>query len=240
MEKANRLILYFKKHFIFYLLAVIGVTAFFAHETFMIDDWRNTDEGKQWSLAKDEALIALDNLKESSKGTEAYLIYKQKADYRDKLRIDLDQVIEESKFFGFTDFQHFVGEFGWALGLFLYALFNLVLTFLRKPSSFFADVVYHVTHITISVFFLRWCFNRKDFLIPEYFAYNILTVLMVVISTYLFVRYKQRIYKGMQSKVKTLFSFIYSLDPFIKRKKLDDFAINRIKVTEEVILEKDE
>ncbi len=179
------------------LLAVAGVTANFAHETIIGDDWTKTEKGQLFQEAKAEALVALDKVKEVAKGTQEYADYAEKAAFRDALMSDVNKEIENNKFYGFRDFQQFMGEFGWAFGLGMYSLFNLILVFIRKPKSMYGESLYHVTYLTISIFFIRWCFNRKDFFLYEYFAYNILTAGLTVISVYILVRYKEKKYKGL-------------------------------------------
>lgn len=173
---------------------MIGVTAFFAHETIAPEDWSKTQLAERWEAAKQRRTEALEVLKEMAKGTPQYDAYIKEKEATDIEFAKLEQHIESVKFLNFNDLQQWLGEFGWAMGLFIYSLYNLVMVFIRKPNTFFGESLWHTSHITVAIFFIRWSFNRKDFLIMEYFTYNILTAVLVVLATYLLVRHKEKIY----------------------------------------------
>lgn len=202
-----------KVNILYFILAVVLATAFFAHETIIIDNWKNHEKGQLFTKQKKEALKSLGEFKQVYSHTPEYKAYKLKADARDKTQAELKPIIESYKFGSYKTFQQWVGEFGWAFGLFIYSLFNLVLSFIRKTKTHFGEITLHFTIITIAIFFIHYTFQVYDFSSLRYFVMNILMACGCVVSSYLFVRYKSRYYKSLISNIRLLTRFIVENKP---------------------------
>ena len=61
------------------------------------------------------------------------------------------KLLSEKKFLGFDNFQMFLGEFGWALGLLLYSFFNLFRSFSNNRVS--GELIIHSTLLYIGLFY---------------------------------------------------------------------------------------
>lgn len=182
-----------KGNFIYYIIAVVCATAFFAHETIVLDYSNITNATTKWEASKEKRTMALEAIKNSVDGTQLhdqYLIEKEAT------QKDYDALMDEHakmEFLKFKSFQEWLGEFGWALGLFIYSFFNLCSSLIRRSKTLVPETILHSTLITIAVFFISWSFNRGDFSLPKYFIFNILTAALTVWSAHLFVKYKEKI-----------------------------------------------
>jgi len=105
--------------------------------------------------------------------------------------------------------QHFLGEFGWALGLLIYSLFNLSLAFIRKNKSYLGEVILHSTLTFIAIYFINWAFQKaNDYSKTTYVLYAIVTAIIIVYGTYLLVQYKNNYFNTLKESVKSLIDFI--------------------------------
>lgn len=200
-----------KKNITYFILAVVLATAFFAHESVLYISNEAEIATSEWQALKAKRTIALDAIKTSVEGTPLYDAY-----YKEKIASDIAynkllNILESEKFLGFNNKKQFLSEFGWALGLFIYALFNLVLAFIEKPKTLIGKVFLHITLLTIALFYLRWCFfkSNEDYLAPKYIAFNILTAGLILIATYFFVSVKTRYGNMLQEKIKDLVAFLF-------------------------------
>lgn len=209
---------------------MVLATAFFAHETVAIDNWTSSEINQVYQKQKKEALVALKELKEASKTTKEYIKYKEKADVRDKTFALLNAEIESYKFGSYKTFQQWLGEFDWGLGLFIYSLFNLILSFIRKTKTHFGEITLHFTIITIAIFFIHYTFQRHDFSDLIYLLMNIGMGVGCVVSAYLFVRYKEEAYNKLQMALNAISRFAFiGVKKYIDPAKIEDYKKDSIK-----------
>lgn len=195
-----------KKNIIYYIIAVICITAFFAHET-IISKSETIDEATLiWETAKKKRTIALSKVKEITKGTAEYENYLLEKKNTDIVYNDLLLKYEEAKFLSFDNFQQFVGEFGWALGLFIYSLSNFVLSYKEKNDTFFGKAILHITLIYVSLFYLRWTFKGEDYRTFTYIFNNFLCVIGLILSTYCIMKSLKK-----NSKLNHLINWIFEI-----------------------------
>jgi len=159
--------------------------------------------------AKKQRTIKLNELKESAKSSaeyKAYLIEKNKTDEAFR---ELKNVMEKETFLGFKNLQHFLGEFGWALGLLIYSLFNLSLAFIRKNKSLKGEIILHSTLTFIALYFINWAFQKaNDYSKITYVLYAIVIAIIIVYGTYLLVNHKNNYIHTLKGSVRSLIDFI--------------------------------
>lgn len=174
-----------RKRYLSYLLAVICVAAFFAHE-FLPDTPQSYQiELNKHKEAKKNRTVALNNLKEAGKHTPEYALYLIEKEKTDIAYANALAAKDEIRFLSFQDFQQFVGEFGWALGLFLYSIYNVVIALSRsRESESNGSVILHSVLVFISLYFISWAFFASDFSKTTYVITSVaLTSLMILASS---------------------------------------------------------
>lgn len=181
MEKGN---LRNKKNIIYYLLAVICVTAFFAHETIASDSENISNATTVWETAKKKRTLALSSVKELAKGTKEHEIYVMEKENTQRAYDELLLKYEEAKFLNFNNFQQFLGELSWSLGLLIYALANFVIAIIEKKETVFGKIIFHCTIIYISLFYIGWAFRMGDYGTGVYFFNNFLCVIGIFFATF--------------------------------------------------------
>lgn len=223
-----------KQNAIYFLGAVALATAFFMHETIASEPDAVVESREAWQIAKDKRTAALDALKDAMVGTELYNAYKLEADATDVAYDKLNAAKADAEFLGFKSVQQFLGEFGWCLGLFLYAMINIIGTIKRKSSFYFGELFFHTSLIFISLFFVRWCFNpAQDLAEIDYILANILIAVTVVIAMYFYIANQNKLIRGLKANIRVLtHALSIGVRPFIKESKKDSyvkFYINTIK-----------
>lgn len=210
-----------KNYIIGILLAVVISTAFFAHKYLPTYHEDIAEETIQWQSDKKIRTEKLNAVKEFSKGSQEYFEYSLASYKTDRSFQILNEKIDSVRFGAFKHYQYFWGEFGWALGLFIYALIKMIKSFVRKQTN---DIFEDFTILTIAVFYLRWCFNKEDFFLTEYLIYNIATSITLSFSLYLIINYKTRYIRYLENKVENLKVCIKDLNGFIwkTRSKVND------------------
>lgn len=215
-----------KNNLPYFVLAVVVATAFFAHETLVNDYTAYNDANDYYTEVNNEKVEAWLKLEETIKENPLYQDYKEKELKSTEAYNTALAEYEKHKFLEFRSFQDFMNEFGWACGLFLYSMINLILAFIRKSETLIGRIVFHTTLVCVSLFFIRWCFMKQDFGQFTYIATNIVLALALSYSAYLFVRIKEKNYLTLKSIIRRLFDFIIIDTP----DKIDQSKINEYKV----------
>jgi len=190
-------------------LAVVCTTAFFIHEVF-------PDKSKSYSEAfnkhyseKQKRTTLLNDFKKKYENTPEYKVYYQQKIITDKAWKEFGEVKSKRRFLGFVDIQQFIGEFGWAFGLFIYALFNFINTYIEPNRSRKGKLFLHFTLITISLYFVYWAFYQyQDFEKSTYLLFSIITSILIAFGVYL-IQHKRYIqYKSYQLNHQDLIGFM--------------------------------
>lgn len=227
-------------------MAVVIATAFFAHET-IVDEYSGINKANaDYSVLYNQSKEARDLLIESTKGTPLYIDYIAKFEAANESYKTVTSEYAKIKFLEFSSFQQFMGEFGWAFGLFMFSLFALIITFHNKSETLIGRAVFFSTPLFISIFFLRWCFKHEDFSKPSYIIANLVTAFALIYSAYIYVNWKGKYVEKLKEKIaylenslKKAFSFIYEETDdkeWIRKEKIKEHAIRRLEVTEEIVL----
>ncbi|WP_348747804.1 hypothetical protein [Tenacibaculum sp. 190524A02b] len=196
------------KQIVPYILAVVCATAFFAFE-FAPDKTKAYQEAKANHLERKKArTLALSKVKEAAKDTEVYKLYLKEKKATNEAWLEYLEVRKKEKFLGFRSFQQFLGELGWVLGLFIYALFNLFRSYVEEKQNK-GIIVLHGTLIIIACFYLYWIFQPfQDVNKISYYIMAVLTGLLVCSAVYLMAKYKFTQVHKLQLTIRNLFDFI--------------------------------
>lgn len=157
----------------------------------------------------------------------------------------LNQKKEDSRIFGWLTWKRFGAGFGVRLP---YLLFSLLISWLiskintRSNKNLKNTFLYiQITCYTSAFYQLIWCFwYSQDYPLKAYLWFAIALCMFLSVLFVYFINYRELFKHKFELKIKTLFTFIYSLNTknVIKEEKEEEFAISRIEVTDEVILEK--
>lgn len=213
-----------KNNYGYFIIAVVLATAFFAHETIVSDYTYMYAASAVFNAKNEQNTLALKNIKKAVKGTPVYneylIINKEKNEAHAALMGEYDKL----KFLEFKTFRQFLGEFGWAFGLFIYGLFNLIKAFIRKTKTFVGEVALHTTIIFISIFFMRWCFKHEDFMQVDYILINLFTALSLCYAAHLFIRVKERLFYKFKNGFHAVSAFMMKdAKKFVDKDKLLDY-----------------
>lgn len=255
--KTNSIIQTIKHYLTYVVLAVVIATAFFIHEGFSPIPDEFYQAKANWQAAKSEYNNALDKLKDLNAqlyngsitteefSTRQYALFD---DYTkaNKKKNDLHEIAteiqSEAKFLHFKSFQFFLGEIGWASGLFLYALVNLFNTFYLKTRyvkrEFAGKILLHSTLLFIGCFYTFYVFySKKDFSPIWYFlAMALCSVTLVIASKYITDSYIKRT-EYLRENIQKLIAFIHR----VKNKYYKKVAMEAMYAEEkDVILDRDE
>lgn len=201
-----------KTNFIYYLMAVVVTTAFFIHETVIPESKNVSSLRSEWLSFRKESRSELKKIKEASKNTDIYQVYQQKKYKTDVAFEKLKKAKKEDKFLQFDNLKLFMGEFGWAFGLFLYSLFNLILSFIRKTKAYFGEITLHSILLYISFFYLRWTFLEKDYSNFQYLFTCLICTIGIIYSTYLLLRIKDKYLESLRNnKLSILVNWILDI-----------------------------
>ncbi|SHJ44851.1 hypothetical protein [Aquimarina spongiae] len=205
-------------------MAVVCSIAFFTYEFIPQNSQEFKDALAAHKSAKAERTKALNALKKSQEGTPLYNEY-----YKQKVKTDRAfeayRIAEQKEhFLAFDNLKQFLGEFGWALGLFIYSLFNVFVTFLRKEKKWPGEIALHGTLIFISFYFIAYCFKMKDFEAYQYIVSAFLMSCFIVTATYYLVRYKNQYISSLRRNNERLLRNIKRATRFIVRDTRKDWV----------------
>jgi hypothetical protein len=199
--------LFYKYFHIF--LAVVCATAFFIHE-FIPDVNESYDIAlNKTKIEKDKRSVLLNKLKVAHKYSPEYIAYYAQKIKFDKAWEEFQNVRKDISFLGFEDFQQFIGEFGWAVGLFIYALFNFINTFIEPNRSRKGKLFLHFTLITIALYFIYWAlYHYQDFEKTTYLIFAVITSILISIGIYLIHQKRYKLINSYLLNHKDLVGFI--------------------------------
>lgn len=196
----------------------------------LMPDEVNEAEAK-WETAKSKNAVALNALKQLNfdlrKGniTTEEFHKKQPALVDDYANINqeknnLYQILAESeseaKIFHFRSLHYFIGEIGWAAGLFLYALVNLFNTFYLKnryiKREYTGKILLHSTLLFVGCFYIAYVFHSElDFAKIWYFIAMVLcTITLVFASKFIMNTYLKRT-EYLRENIDRLLNFIFRI-----------------------------
>ena len=178
-------------------------TAFFIHMSFPLIPDDLYQAKTNWEAAKAENTTALNALKQLSfdlhqgkitlnEFTERHPALVEAYTQINQKKNELYKIYEggksEAKFLQFGTFQLFLGEIGWAVGLLLYAFFNLLYVFYLKKAhnniKVKGRIILHSTLLFIGLFYTCYVFySKKDFSREWYFGAMVLSTIALIIAS---------------------------------------------------------
>lgn len=185
------------------------VTAFFVHEFFTPNSTEVEIARAEWAEAKALRTQHLEVLKEMAKGTAEYTQYLEAKVKTDQLFYKLNAAKQNQVFLGFNSFQQFLGEFGWAFGLLLIAMYLTVKDVSRNSKTLKAEMLINGSIFTIALFFIFWAIQpNKDYPKYMYVLFSILTSTIGCIGFYLLVKYKSSFVLSLKNIIRKQFDFL--------------------------------
>lgn len=223
------------KNIPYLLIAVLLGTAFFAHESVIFENYDSINKANsKYRSALSIMEKKRDSLIETLKGSDIYIEYKTAQNDATRAYEPVRIAYEEIKFYEFNSLQQFVGEFGWALAVFIYSLINLIITFFKKDETILGKTFLHATILCISIFFIRWCFTHEDFSKATYIVVNVLSTTFLIISCYIYVAYKEKRINDLKVIVHDALGVIFDYLPFISTDKKPEMEIDAGKLVKQV------
>ncbi|CAL2105764.1 conserved membrane hypothetical protein [Tenacibaculum sp. 190524A02b] len=189
-------------------VAVAIVTAFFIHEIPPNKSKAYLEAKENYLNSREERTIALERLKNISKNTSEYKEYKKQAKKADEKWAILKKVKQNDSFLGFKNFQHFLGEFGWAFGLFIYSFSCFIIS--CKERNGFKDIkLLHIPVIFISIFYIIYTIQP----FPDYpkIAYIFTAVILTIflsISVYIVASKNLNSIFSLKENIRDLVGFV--------------------------------
>ncbi len=191
-----------------YLIAIICILSFFSSSFFPSKSEKFLTAKKTHIQAKAKRTIALENVKKIAIGTKEYELYLKEKLAADLAWEELNRIAEEDKVFNFTSIHQFFYSFGWAFGVFLYAIFNLFRVYTSNPNDIGYKVL-HTTILSISIFYMCWIFQPlRDLSVVSYYFASAVTATLISYSVYLMSKYNFSDIGKLQLLLKDVFDFI--------------------------------
>ncbi|WP_438423211.1 hypothetical protein [Aquimarina macrocephali] len=199
-----------KNNIIYYIIAMVCSVAFFVHEFVPKNSQEYKDIVAKHSQAKSKRTEALNILKKSAEGTVAHNNYQKEKNNTDKVWEEYLVIEKEEHFLNFDNFKQFLGEFGWAFGLLIYSIFNIVMVQLRKRNSKTGETILHSTLLFISLYFINWTVLPGDYEKTTYIAFALAMTVLITFSVYLLLKAKTRYVNSLLLNIKDLVGFVFN------------------------------
>ena len=177
---------------------------------------------KEHNEAKKQRTIALNKVKEFTKGSVEYTTYLKTKKEADLAWNKLNVVKDNDRYFGFTNKQQFFGEFGPWFCFFVYALFNLSRSFYFERKNIGMKVL-HGLIISGTIFYFFWMFQQfQDFSKFMYYFMTLISAAVVVHAVLLFTKYREHRINRLKRKQLELSKFTFlNTKPEKKKEMLD-------------------
>lgn len=190
MEEVSRLQIWTKiRKILTYLLLVFCATSFYSHKFIAAYDDDLLNSKKEYEEAKAENTIALSKVKTLAIGTKEYENYKKVSLKKKKAHSVFVKKLNNNKFLVFKSFQHFIERFGLIFCVFIYALYNLIKSYLRERKNFGAKAI-HLFIISVCFNYFFWIFQKfQDFSKITYILMTLVSAFLVVIGVSLITKY---------------------------------------------------
>ncbi|CAL2105669.1 conserved membrane hypothetical protein [Tenacibaculum sp. 190524A02b] len=197
-----------------FFIAIICAILFYSHQFIPEFDKEYKQAEQLYNEAKKKNTLALTKIKEYSKGTILYQEYKEVNAAKKEAFKNWNKVIEKNKVFGFKSIRYFIERFGLMLCIFMYALYNLIKSYLREPKNIGAKFI-HTFIISITFFYFYWIFQQfQDVSRFTYYFMTVFSAILVTLAVYLITKYnKDRITKLRQQLLKVSLHSLRNVRP---------------------------
>ena len=142
--------------------------------------------------------------------------YIQISEERKRLHKIALEIQSEAKFLHFKSFQFFLGEIGWAVGLLLYALINLLHSlYVRNryfKKEFTGKILLDSTLLFVGCFYTFYVFYTKDdFSKTIYFVAMLVCTVMLILASKLIVDTYSKMHQYLRDNINSLIAFIFRI-----------------------------
>ncbi|CAL2086769.1 hypothetical protein [Tenacibaculum sp. 190524A02b] len=196
------------------MVAIACATLFYSHQFIPERSERyNIAQNEYKSLKKEKDKILID-LIETTKGTDIYRKFKESRKNTYLAWDNYQKVKKEEKVLGFQSIRYFIERFGLMLCIFMYALYNLIKSYLREPKNIGAKFI-HTFIISITFFYFYWIFQQfQDVSRFTYYFMTVFSAILVTLAVYLITKYnKDRITKLRQQLLKVSLHSLRNVRP---------------------------
>ncbi|CAL2106669.1 conserved membrane hypothetical protein [Tenacibaculum sp. 190524A02b] len=186
------------RKYLAYCIIIVCVSLFYSHQFFpdIKDDADYFLAKKNFIEAKKRNTDALTKIKNAVKGTELHNSYLKINKEKNEAYSKWEEVASSKKVFGFKSMRYFIERFGLTLCFFIYALYNLIKSFLRERKNIGAKIL-HTLILSLCFFSFYWIFQKfQDFNRLTYYLMTLVSASTVTLAVYLITKYnKDRITK---------------------------------------------
>ncbi|WP_299135207.1 hypothetical protein [uncultured Tenacibaculum sp.] len=179
-----------------YLVIILCGTLFYAHQLTPNFSDEYVSALSEHKAAKKKRTKALNKVKDFAKGSIAYKEYNIEREQTDLAWKKFKEAQSNERIFGFKSFNLFLERFGLMLCIFIYALYNLVKSFLREKSNIGAKVI-HSFIISVTFYYFFWIFQKfQDFSKATYILMTVFSAILITVGVWFITKYnKDRISK---------------------------------------------
>ena len=195
-----------------YIIGLICIICFYSYE--FINDYSDNYyiSINNYKKAKDNRTEALNKVKEFAKGSIVYNKYLDKKSIAEKTWEKHNKIKKEEQFFGFKSLHFFWERFGLFLGIFVYALYNLFLSFSLERKNIGSKVI-HGFIVSVCMFYFFWIFQQfQDFSKPTYYFMTFVSAAIIVFAVSLISKYQNLGTNKLKETISRLaaFSFLHT------------------------------
>ncbi|MDC1162611.1 hypothetical protein OAT18_04145 [Tenacibaculum sp.] len=156
---------------------------------------------KEYLASVKKRTLALNKVKELTKGTELYNSYMIEKKATKLAWKNFKNSKESEKIFGFKSIRYFIERFGLMLCIFCYAVYNLIKSY-RNESKNIGALVIHTFIISVTFFYFFWIFQRfQDFSKATYYIMTVASAIFISIAVYLITRYRKDTISQLQKRL---------------------------------------
>ncbi|CAL2085196.1 conserved membrane hypothetical protein [Tenacibaculum sp. 190524A02b] len=200
---------------------------FYAHQ--FLPDIKNDEDyflaKKNFLNAKKENTIVLTEIKNTVKGTELHDRYLKVNEKKNQAYAKWTEIAEAKKVFGFKSMRYFVERFGLTLCIFIYALYNLVKSFLRERNNIGAKILHSII-LSLCFFSFWWIFQKfQDLNRFMYYFMTVFSAALVTLAVYFITKYN----KDRVAKIREQMFFIARLGLRSSKPEKKEVLLNEIR-----------
>ncbi|WP_408044254.1 sensor histidine kinase [Tenacibaculum litopenaei] len=222
------------KKYIIYVIVVLCATSFYTHQFFPESSERFTVAKNDHKKAKKERSRIILKIIDKSKDTALYNEFQLQNKITNSLWDNYLNIKKEEKLFGFKSARYFVERFGLMLCIFIYALYNLVTSFLKEPTNAGVKII-HTFIISVCFNYFYWIFQSfQDLSKTTYVFMTLFSAILVSLGVYFITKYKKTTIQKLEVNNKEAQNTIELLEKEVLIKQEEQRAEERQRISEEL------
>ena len=200
------------RKYILYLFCLLLGASFFSFEFFpnfsedyysALNEYRSVEKANK---------LALGLVKKNAMGTPAGDSYEETRALSLEKWNQFETIRNNEKVFGFKSMHFFMERFGLFLGIFMYALYNLLVSFYYERKNLGSKII-HGFILFVCMFYFFWIFQQfQDFSKFTYYIMTFISAAVVVIAVSLISKHQRRYINKLKETISRLvaFSFLHT------------------------------